>query len=79
MAYVFVYSSVAIAQALQLMESEFSTHFVLLSVSSWNTYQYNTTIYKQIQSKLAAFFNMAVGLKLSLTSSLKLSFKASTK
>jgi len=42
-----------------------STHFVLLSVSSSIIYQYKTTIYKQIQSESAEFFNTAVGPKLS--------------
>jgi len=42
----FVYGSVAIAVVLQLsLATEFSTHFVLVSVSSWIIYQYKTTIY----------------------------------
>jgi len=70
MANVFVYYNAAIATG-----APTSLWTPNLSVSSWIIYQYKTTIYKQIQSESAAFFNMAVGRKLGWKPSLKLSFK----
>jgi len=77
MASVFLHGCVAIAAGApanrRTLNLKISTHFGFLSVSSWISYQYKNTIYKQILR--LHYLNMVVGPKLGIKPRLKLSFK----